>query len=77
MGMVALPPRGCHVGLARPMAAFAAGARGRQIARGDALEMRVLIEVQPDVRVAGLAGVAAHDATVPDGARVLRSGAVA
>jgi len=50
---------GFHVGLPRPVAAFASGAVGWLIAAGDAFVMRVLIEVEPDVRVTSLTGCAA------------------
>src|ERR1700683_331148 len=43
-----------HVRFARPVAAFASGTLRRLVAAGDALIMRVLVEVEPDVRVAGL-----------------------
>src|ERR1035441_6630488 len=43
-----------HVRLPRPVTAFASGALWRLIAAGDALVMRILIEVEPDVRVTGL-----------------------
>jgi len=49
-----------HVRFARPVAAFTTCAARRQIAGRHTFEMRVLIKVQPDVGVAGFAGVAAH-----------------
>ena len=62
-----------HVRFARPVAAFTASAAGRQIARRYAFEMRVLIEVQPDVGMAGLAGAAAHVSGCARCAGALRS----
>ena len=44
------------------MTALASSAFGRFFAGGDAFVMRVFIEVGPNVRVAGAARVAAHEA---------------
>src|SRR5437667_3010144 len=55
-----LAAAGLHMSFGGTMAAFAAGALGRQVSSGDALIMRVLVEVEPHVGVAGFAGLAAH-----------------
>jgi len=53
---------GCDVGLAGAVAAFASGMLGRLFAGGDALEMRVLKKLRPDVGMAGFARLAADEA---------------
>jgi hypothetical protein len=50
-----------YVGLARAVAALASGALGRFFSGGDALVMRVLVEVRPNIGMAGPAHVAAHE----------------
>ena len=49
-----------YVSLRRAVATFAACSRRRFGSRGNALVVRILVEVQPDVRVARLADRAAH-----------------
>jgi len=49
-----------NVRLARPMAAFTSGSVGRFFSGSDALIVRVLVKVSPDVRMAGAANVAAY-----------------
>src|SRR5213076_1145340 len=51
-----------HVLLRRSVAPFTPGALRRFLAGSETLEMRVLIEVQPDIGVTGLARVAAGEA---------------
>jgi hypothetical protein len=48
------------VGFGRAMASFAARPRGWLLAGCDAFEMRVLVEVEPDVRMAGFADSASQ-----------------
>src|SRR5207247_10173462 len=48
-----------HVGRSRTVAALAAGALGGQVSRRDALVMRILVKVEPDVGVADFASFAA------------------
>ena len=55
-----LASAGLDVSFGGTMAPFAAGALGRQVSSGDALVVRILVEVEPHVGVAGLAGLAAH-----------------
>ena len=47
-----------NVRLSRAMTALASRFLRRFLARGDALEMRILIELQPDVRMTGFANIA-------------------
>jgi len=58
---------------ARSVAAFTTSAAGRQIAGSYTFEMRVLIEVKPDVCMARFAGVTAHVSTSSRCAGILGS----
>ena len=54
-------PARLNVRLAGTMAALAAGALGRFFSGSDALEVRVLVEISPDVGMASAADVAAYE----------------
>lgn len=49
----------CYVSLPRPVTALASGTLGRQISVGDALIVRVLVKVEPDIGVTSLTYLAA------------------
>src|SRR5215472_17177675 len=60
MGNRRLAAASRHVGLRRTVAALAPSALGRQIAHRNTLEMRILVEVTPDIGVTGFADVASE-----------------
>ncbi len=59
-GIVVLPPPRRNMGLRRTVAALAAGALGRHVPHGNALEVGILVEVTPDIGVTGFADVASE-----------------